>query len=107
MPQGLHHRIWQGSELKGAYLGGGWGIAAELSREPWLVLDELGAERDNASYREALIDLLNRRMGKWTVITTNLSEREIEQLYSSRVTSRMIRDGNVHVRVTAPDFFTR
>jgi DNA replication protein DnaC len=107
MPERLIPRKWTGNEIKATYLGGGWGLPADLGREEWLLVDELGAEREQPSFREAMIDMLNRRMGRWTIITSNLSERELEQAFSSRLTSRMIRDGNVHVRIESPDYFTR
>jgi DNA replication protein DnaC len=100
-------QVWTLAEVKRAYLGGGWGLMGELAKSPWLVLDEVGAEKGNDAFREAVIELLNARLGKWTVITTNLSEREIEAAFTARVTSRLVRAGNVHLRVDAPDFSTR
>jgi DNA replication protein DnaC len=101
-------QVWTLGEIKRAYLGGGWGLMGELAKAPWLVLDELGAEKGNDAFREAVIVLFLARMGKWTVITTNLGEREIEAAYTARVTSRMNgRDGNVHLRMSAPDYAGR
>lgn len=101
-------QVWTLGEVKRAYLGGGWGLMGELAKAPWLVLDELGAEKGNETFQQAVIELVSARMGKWTVITTNLGEREIEAAYTARVTSRMNgRDGNVHLRMDAPDFSGR
>lgn len=104
---GLLPRVWTVAELKDAYLGGGWKLLSGLANEPWLVLDELGAERVSEAFREGFVSMLNARLGKWTVITTNLSEREIEAAYSPRVTSRMVRQGNVHYRLEVADYATR
>lgn len=40
-------------------------------------------------------ELLDRRLGKWTVITTNFSRRQIAEQFDTRIASRLIRGENV------------
>lgn len=64
-----------------------------------LVLDDLGAEtggigtnrRASDFTQNVLYSLMNRRQGKVTIITTNLSPEEIVQIYDSRLASRLLR----------------
>lgn len=56
-----------------------------------LILDDLGAEFPSAYVSAALYDILNNRMlaDRPTIISTNLSMKELEQRYSERFTSRI------------------
>lgn len=63
-----------------------------------LVLDDVGAENISGEYSRgfsaaALCEILEKRLGKWTLITTNLTTTEIAQVYNARVASRLIRNG--------------
>lgn len=57
-----------------------------------LILDDLGTEFITQFTAAALFDLLNTRLlkGKATIISTNLSMSKMEDLYSHRLTSRLI-----------------
>lgn len=76
----------------------------DMFQWPFLVLDDLGAERDQTGYAaEKLEMLIDSRNGKWTVLTSNLSldhwlKREV------RVGDRMLRGGNVVVEVNIPSY---
>lgn len=111
MLSGLLPRVWTYGQLRRGYLGGGYGLLDGLASEPWLVIDELGAAREQDSFRGEFVDCMMRRMGRWTVFTTNLSEPELEAVFTARLTSRMIRvEGvatNVHVRLECQDYARR
>lgn len=80
---------------------------AEMRRWPFLVLDEVFAERDTTGFAtEHLTTLLCSRVGRWTVITSNLGLAEIQK-YDMRLASRMIRGGSMVVEVNTKDFSSR
>lgn len=79
-----------------------------LADDYLVVLDDLGSARERFDrVADALYRLANARIGRWTVITSNLNLREIGQRVDERVASRIIRDSNRGVRITAPDYALR
>lgn len=75
----------------------------------FLVLDDIGADRaakNNDFALEALLRILNGRLNRWTIITTNLSQAQLDAL-DHRIFSRLIRDKNVFENVTTIDFARR
>lgn len=57
-----------------------------------MILDDLGTEMNTPAGQSALYTLINSRLtaGKQTIISTNLSERELEQQYSPQLASRLL-----------------
>ena len=57
-----------------------------------LILDDLGTEFQNSFVTSAFYNIINTRLltGKPTLISTNLSLKELEAKYGSRIVSRMI-----------------
>lgn len=75
---------------------------------PFLVIDDIGADRDTSGFSRATIDrLANERLGKWTVFTSNLFKRQIAETIDVRLTSRMIRNDNVVIESNARDYNTK
>ena len=84
------------SELRG---GQAFDQFRDLWRWPALLIDDIGAERDTTGFAsEQLNTLLGCRVGKWTLMTSNLM---LEQLGSveSRIADRMIREPNLFIEV--------
>jgi DNA replication protein DnaC len=54
-----------------------------------LVIDDLGAEHSNNWVQEKLFSILNSRLGKSTIITTNLEPLELDKTYTKRVSDRI------------------
>ncbi len=56
-----------------------------------LIIDDLGTEMTNQFTVSTLYNLINTRMnlGRSTVISTNLSQKELRERYSDRITSRI------------------
>lgn len=80
----------------------------DLYTVPFLVLDDLGAGYDPRGYLSSIIDeLIDRRLGRWTMITSNLFLDAISEKIDERVASRMRRDQNVVLESSAPDYATR
>ncbi len=69
---------------------------------PLLVLDDLGVEYSTAWAKERLDTIINYRLmhDLATVVTTNLSLKELPE----RIASRMVRDGGVIVTIEAPEY---
>lgn len=63
-----------------------------------LVIDDLGTEMVTQFTRAELYTLINTRIlsGKPTIINTNLSIKELENLYTARITSRLIGSFSAH-----------
>ena len=55
---------------------------------------------------DKLYELLNERLGKWTVLTSNLTLTQFQE-WDQRIASRLIRDGNECVETVTKDFATR
>lgn len=62
-----------------------------------LIIDDLGAEFSTSFTVSVFYNIVNNRMltGKPTVISTNLTPKELENRYSRRVTSRLISEYQV------------
>lgn len=71
-----------------------------------LLLDDIGAEHITPATLAKLSALLDARLGKWTVITSNLSPDGWKAI-EPRISSRFIRGGSVHVQCDTLDFSTR
>lgn len=80
----------------------------EITRTKFVTLDDIGAVRDTSGFVTGELSvLLGQRVGKWTVITSNLNLEQISERVDNRVASRMIRDGNVVIDVDVLDFSLR
>jgi chromosomal replication initiation ATPase DnaA len=85
----------------------GYSELEELASAKLIIVDEIGADRDKHGHvRDCLARLLSTRVGKWTLITSNMSLTAIRDKMDSRIASRMLRDGSVVVDVEVPDFNT-
>jgi DNA replication protein DnaC len=91
-------------ELRG---GSAYDQRNDMIKWPVLFLDDIGAERDTTGFAtDELNTLLGCRMGKWTLLTSNLGLNDLAGV-DNRIASRMVRDRNVCVQTTAPDYSTR
>ena len=54
-----------------------------------LVIDDLGAEFNNQWVQERLFSILNSRMGKNTIFTSNIEPLDLEKTYSKRIVDRI------------------
>lgn len=75
----------------------GAGLMAYLQKIEVLMLDDIGSEliaseRAQSASMKVLYELLDARLGKWTMITSNLAP---EQIPDSRIASRLFRGNNI------------
>lgn len=86
--------------------------ALKLAASDWIkIIDDLGTNsftedsfnktpRATLFVCQAMGDLLDKRLRKWTVINSNFSRRQFAEQFDSRVASRLTRHGNVIVDCT-------
>lgn len=69
-----------------------------------LVLDDLGAEKTSEFSITTLYLILDRRISeeRQTIITTNLSQKEIEETFGARIASRLA--GMINIKINMPDY---
>lgn len=80
----------------------------QAQRTKFLVLDDIGANRDSTGYVTGQLgNLLGERVGQWTVITSNLLMEQIAERLDTRVASRLIRDENTVVEIECLDYAIR
>lgn len=72
----------------------------------YLILDDVASERVSEYSGEKLHNLLGARVGKWTIITSNKSMRDIAE-FDTRIASRLKRDGAKIVDSRTIDFNLR
>jgi DNA replication protein DnaC len=102
--------VWMHADTFAARLmGGEFDLPETLGQDYLVVIDDIGASKDtaNAFIASKLSRLAEVRLGKWTIFTTNLTHAEVAAQIDPRVASRMIRDGNIAIRITTPDFAER
>lgn len=80
---------------------GEWKEAADAHM---LVVDDVGATHMTDMTRGKLVQLMDKRLGKWTIYTTNLTLQELDQV-DPRISSRLIRNENKFFRSTCPDYW--
>ena len=63
-----------------------------------LIIDDLGTEITNSFIRQELFEIVNQRIisGKKTIISTNLSQQELQERYEQRIFSRFSGSYNVY-----------
>jgi len=71
-----------------------------------VIIDDAGAEHQTPATLALLHGLLQTRIRRWTLITTNFSPDEWRKR-DERIGSRIIRDRNTHADCTTLDFATR
>lgn len=71
-----------------------------------LVIDDAGAEHRTEATIGLLFGLLNSRLGKWTVITTNLSPSQWHEA-DTRIASRLRRGGSFILECETTDYALR
>lgn len=98
-------RYWP--KLISALRNGEYHWMDDLADANLVFIDELMVEHDPSGFvTDKLCDLLSRRVGKWTVITSNLTIDKLQAI-DARIASRMVRDGSVVVECNTIDYAQR
>ncbi len=98
--------VWlDAAEMAERMKGGEYDLPEYLADDFLVVLDDMGAVRDKTDFlADATYRLCQQRREGWTIFTSNLTMAEIAARIDERVASRLIRDRNVQVRITAGDY---
>jgi DNA replication protein DnaC len=90
-------------------LSGDFSRTADLCKDWFVVLDDIGAKRDKSGAWVDKLDtiLASRSERLWTIVTANLSLQEISEQLDARIASRLLRGGSVVVDVDVPDYNVR
>lgn len=67
---------------------------------PFMIIDDLGSEYHTDFITTQWFDLLDARIGKWTIITSNLTPAQIGKRYDTRIQSRIEDSRNTIVDLT-------
>lgn len=95
--------VFVGKVFNGNQYLTGWLQDANLA-----FIDDVSIGRDErGGERELLWRVLAPRIGKWTIITTNMTIAGIRDNADSRIASRMIRDGSIFVECNTQDYALR
>lgn len=87
---------------------GAWHAANDIIEPEMCVIDDVGAEHDpSKAITSALCRVIEQRLKKWTVITSNLTLAQIGEKLDTRISSRMIRGRSVVVELNTTDFNLR
>lgn len=102
--------VWFGApQFKDRMLGGEYDLPEYLRADYLVVIDDLGAARDTRenALADGLYRLADHRSHRWMIWTTNLTLKEIGERLDPRISSRLIRDDNKLVSITAKDYALR
>lgn len=84
---------------------GDYGVIDHVCSAEVAFIDDIGAGYETALSRSKILEIAERRTGKPTFWTTNLTAQQIADQIDVRVASRMVRDGNrVFQFSTCPDW---
>ena len=97
--------FWDASQIAGRLKRGDWHLVDTMHSAFFLALDDIGNEHDPSGFMSSvLVDMLNARRNKWTILTSNLDRQALAERYDSRFASRLNRWGNKFMRFEAPDW---
>lgn len=103
----VHMPIYWPKFIQELRAGDSYERRTDMHQWPVLFLDDIGAERDTSGYAtEELNTLLGARIGKWTILTANLTINQFAGV-DERMASRIIRDNNIVAQVKCQDYALR
>lgn len=93
---GMYVTAGEARRLRGSYNAQDADELRRLQHTRLLVLDDLGAERQDEGSEELLFELVNaRQKGCYTLITTNLDEPTLRARYGDRAVDRVAHQGGI------------
>jgi DNA replication protein DnaC len=99
-------RDWR--KVSDGFKAGMWGQVESMEESGILFLDDIGSDYDPNLIAASKLDrILRSRVGKWTILNSNLSLAQIAEKLDTRIASFLIRDKNICVEIQAKDFAFR
>lgn len=98
-----------GNAINNRMLKGDYEFLEDMRHYTFFAIDDIASEYERHRELSAskLYNVLESRLGKWTVITANLPLDAIGEKLDTRIASRMIRDNSVVVDVDVVDYNLR
>ena len=102
----LSAQFWKWQKVVSMLRDGEWALVEHLvNNVSVLFLDDIGAENTTPAILSALNRIADGRLGKWTLITSNLLPDHIGERLDVRIASRLFRGANkVCTIANAPDY---
>lgn len=107
--QGKTAQCWDWARLKEGLTSGECpGLWDQVAHMKYLAIDDIftgymASEKASSLQASLLYDLLEARIGKWTLITTNIAPKNMPD---ERVSSRLVRNGNEVVNMQEAEDFS-
>jgi DNA replication protein DnaC len=67
-------------------------IIHQLSNVTLLIIDDIGSENTTDWVEEKIFEIIDNRIGKHTIYTSNLSPKDLQQKLGGRIFSRLLED---------------
>jgi DNA replication protein DnaC len=98
-----------GNAINNRMLKGDYDFLEDMRKYSFFAIDDIASEYERHRELSAskLYNVLEARLGKWTVITANLSLEQIGASLDTRIASRMLRNESMVVDVNVPDYNLR
>lgn len=98
-----------GNAINNRMLKGEYNFLEDMRDYSFFAIDDIASEYERHRELSAskLYNVLESRLGKWTVITANLSLEQIGASLDTRIASRMLRNESIVVDVNVPDYNLR
>lgn len=108
----IRHRggfINWGNAINNRMLQGDYDFLEDMREYSFFAIDDIASEYERHRELSAskLYNVLEARLGKWTVLTANLSLEQIGTVLDTRIASRMLRNESTVIDVNVPDFNLR
>lgn len=81
--------------------------ARDYARYDLIYIEDIASGGENKLIRSRVLELLQLRSGRWTMLCANLYREAIEAYFDGRIASRLKRDGGIMVELPneTPDFW--
>lgn len=98
-----------GEAVNHRFMKGEFAFLEDLREFDFFALDDIASEHEKHRELSAskLYDVLEARLGKWTILTANLSLEQLGRTLDPRIASRMIRGGSEVIDLEMVDFNLR
>lgn len=98
-----------GNAINNRMLKGDYDFLEDMRDYSFFAIDDIASEYERHRELSAskLYNVLEARLGKWTVVTANLSLDQIGSSLDTRIASRMLRNESVVVDVNVEDYSLR
>lgn len=96
--------FYSATKITNTIRAGDFGIIEQLKREHLVCIDDILAEHPSDFIASQWYDILNARLGKWTILTTNKTLNQIANEVDARIASRIIRDNNELIICDTKDY---